>query len=613
MAKLITLNTKIDGSFDNYFEDTMIIPARSEIALIKTLGVNVRFNSYEFITVPLIADDDRDIQMFRFGCDGVNVALSWIKLYNKFAALQFVPADAPTETEFFAGDFRWSLNPEDRGNCVQCFAECLSDLFTFYKIEPNCEISKDISLQGFACNTKLGFSSQYSTEKRLKPSNIPSYIGDINNLNVYEGTATLEAGKITTTAPNTVVYSSSSIAVNGGVLTFNLEKDKQMNIGLILEEIDEDGIVGGGGHAGTIEIDFGIKNKANGDGTYSIIRDGELESKPFGYTADNEDFAFVITRANNPESSKSEYTIYLLQGYPFSAGASASGDYQNYAVATYNMNGGYTPTFVADIVDDTAVIDEIQIIPAETQDLECRIFMDRALDPNDIGSSGTIFRNSHSYILRNSSAMSAFGRTKTKTFFQDLGLETYTNSTAASSNNQLENHSNPNNNRLIIPTRVNGTIEVERVIWAEKYGDTLVRDSIAVPSETIVTTVPEPFPYLQFHIETLNCISFEGNFVKKSKSRQQNTATKVLMNIPRGDITPILNVGLKSTTNYINYDYEAFNPYYVSLNNPEPLHVNQLKGRLSTPDNTVVTLDVEDGVANSVVMLHIRKELATTD
>lgn len=611
MAKLITLNTKIDGSFDNYFEDTMIIPARSEVALIKTMGLNVRFNSYEFITVPGIQDADRTIQMFRFGCDGVNVALTWIQLYNKYDSLV---TSSVTETEFFSGKFRWSLNPEDKGNCVQCFAECLSDLFLFYKIEPNCDISKEVSLQGFACNTKFGFSSQYSTEKRLKPSNLPSYLQDIGNLNVYEGTATVEPGKITTTQANTIVYSTTDIAVNGGVLTFNIEKGVEGTIGLILEVIDEDNIVGGGAHAGTIEIDFGIKNKANGDGTYSIIRNGNIESKPFGYTADSEDFAFVITRANNPETlAQSEYTIYLLQGYPFSSGSGSAGDYQNYAVATYNMNGGYSPTFVCDIVSDNAVIDEIQVIPAEGQDLECRIFMDRALQPNDLGSSGTIFRNSHSYILRNSSAMTGFGRENTRSFFQNLGLETFTSSVAATSNNQLENHSNPNNNRLIIPTKVNGNIEIERVIWAEKYGNTLVRQEISLPSSSIVSEVPQPFPYLQFHIETLNCISFEGNFVKQSRSRQQNTATKVLMNIPRGEVTPIISNKLRNTTNYINYDYEAFNPYYVSLNNPEPLHINQLKGRLSTPDNTIVTLDVEDGVANSVVMLHIRKELATTD
>ncbi len=54
MSKLITLNTKKDGVFDNYFEDTFTLPKNAEVALIKTLGMNVRFESKEYMIVPYI-------------------------------------------------------------------------------------------------------------------------------------------------------------------------------------------------------------------------------------------------------------------------------------------------------------------------------------------------------------------------------------------------------------------------------------------------------------------------------------------------------------------------------------------------------------------------------
>ena len=51
--------------------------------------------------------------------------------------------------------------------------------------------------------------------------------------------------------------------------------------------------------------------------------------------------------------------------------------------------------------------------------------------------------------------------------------------------------------------------------------------------------------------------------------------------------------------------------YYITLNNSEEIPMNQIKARLTTPDNTLVILDDDINTGNAVIMLHNRKELAT--
>ena len=87
MSQIITLNTKLDGTFDNYFEDTLKIGKQSEIALIKTISINVKYESYEFLNVPFIDAANYDVQCVRFCCDGVNVKLSWQDIYNAYSTL----------------------------------------------------------------------------------------------------------------------------------------------------------------------------------------------------------------------------------------------------------------------------------------------------------------------------------------------------------------------------------------------------------------------------------------------------------------------------------------------------------------------------------------------
>jgi hypothetical protein len=132
--------------------------------------------------------------------------------------------------------------------------------------------------------------------------------------------------------------------------------------------------------------------------------------------------------------------------------------------------------------------------------------------------------------------------------------------------------------------------------------------------DEFVSLFPEPLPYIQFHIESFDLISYEGNYQKGLESRQQNTATKVLQNIPRGEDRRINDpTELSVPTIFTVYDYEVFNPIYISLDNPNEININQIKARLATPKNELLKLDDISGSENAKVMIHIRKELATRE
>ena len=54
MSQLISLTTDSDGVFQNYFEDTIKIPANSEIAFIKAMGINMDYEEYVISSLSII-------------------------------------------------------------------------------------------------------------------------------------------------------------------------------------------------------------------------------------------------------------------------------------------------------------------------------------------------------------------------------------------------------------------------------------------------------------------------------------------------------------------------------------------------------------------------------
>ncbi len=104
MSQLISLTTDKDGIFSNYFEDTIKIPANSEIAFIKAMGINMDYIEYNFLTVPEVKSSDRNINILRVCVDGVNESITWKILFQMANALsQEAGGDGVDEELFFSG------------------------------------------------------------------------------------------------------------------------------------------------------------------------------------------------------------------------------------------------------------------------------------------------------------------------------------------------------------------------------------------------------------------------------------------------------------------------------------------------------------------------------
>lgn len=603
MSQLITLTTKTDGSFDNYFEDTVKIPARAEIAYIKGLGLNVNYESYEFIKVPFIPPADEDKVVIRVSIDGVNITVKWEDIWDAYEEAQ------PTadKLEFFSGLWRWSLNPEDPGNVTATIAKAINDKFTFYDVRPNSTVTYNESTKGKPMISQFGITSCYSTNERLGGL-LNAFLQNINNLSVYEGTATITGtDEFVATSNDVTVISTSQIAQNGGLVKFfNNTNDKTGKVGIQINSCPTAGSIPG--HGTTLQIDYGVEFNKNGPGTFNIIKNNNTVETVNGYVgADGETciFTIVVSRSVSPDTVSSEYTATLLQGWnPDEVDL----EYDKYVVDKHSWIGGHMPTFVATDLEDGFELKEIQYIKAERQDLEASTFATQLEEPNNfgIGCGGTAYRNTHSFILSNVAAMSEDSRTQSREFFNALGFTTWTNDTDRNEFTTTLGNTLPNS--TVISTKAPAKIRYQQIIYLPQNKPKILRYQDPADNET---TLSETLPYLQFHIESLEAVTFEGNFQKGLKSRQQNTAVKVLQNIPKLEEITLRDTNVDDPETFTSYDYEVYNPLYVSLNNPSEIQLNQIKGRLVTPQNEIIKLDEFDNTPTAMIMLHIRKELAT--
>tara|TARA_R110000824_G_scaffold175007_1_gene353246 strand:+ start:296 stop:2134 length:1839 start_codon:yes stop_codon:yes gene_type:complete len=611
MSQLITLTTKTDGSFDNYFEDTIKIPANSEVAFIKSLGLNVKYDSHEFIAPPLVAIADRNKVVIRLCCDGVNRGFTWTQIYNAYASLE--PASADEDT-FLNGLFRWSLDPEKKGNIGNTFAKVATEQFLFYNFKANNTVSYNINNAGTPVISRFGLTSAYSTNKRLGNS-FGSYIQNIDNLHVYTGTANITTDSIECLSDDTEVYSNTQIAKNGGMITFRVVATTQTGkIGIKLATTP--GTITG--TAGTVEIDFGIAINSNGPGTYGIIKssggggdvDQGFHSFSSGTFPNDDMFTIIVSRTSSPENwiTASGYTLTLLQGWD-PANAPTDLEFDKYTIDTETIVEGFMPTFCITEGETAFEVDGIQCIPADQQDLESSSFATQVEEPANflVGVGGSGYRNTHTFILSNLNSMDPNTRDLSRIFFNRLGFTSWTSfdGTVNSLHTTLGN-TLPTN--MVISTKAPADVRYQQIIYLPD--DPLNDVEILDPADE-GKILSETLPYLQFHIETLDAITYEGNFQKKDKRREQNTAVKVLQNIPKGGEILLSEMYVEEPENYTNYDYEVYNPLYVSLHNPAPISLNQIKGRLVSPDNQLMIFDNLINSPRALVMLHFRKELAT--
>ena len=618
MSQLVSLyanntNGASTGEFNNYFDNTFQIPPNSEVAFIKCNAINTQYYDYRFLTVPQITTLARTINILEVTVDGVTVLLSWLNLYNALVRsyqLEYEGDIPVAEGDFFNGTFKWSLNPSEPGNCIQSICFAIDERLEFYRIEPHCQYNVQGLADASLFPSRFGITSIYTTNKRLNPKIIARDLENIDNLSVYSGSADLEAGKITTTSANTTVFSRTNIAINGGMVAWEIDTDKECKIGVSFDVADFGGQTGSNS---TVDLDFGIHYKVNGTGTYYIIRNGETTQGVLQADLTNNDqkrFSIVFSRTSLPEAERTtSYTAYLLQGYEWfntTPNFVGKGDYENHIVARQEMVGGFMPTFIAELIDDATVINNIYAIDATDQDRESRNFLDSVETeelPDETKAfavgSGTIYRNAHAFSFRGDldNADKKLEANFTREFFVKLGFVNFSISTQTTTEDYkcVEVLGNNLSTSLVISSECEADIQ-DVVVYSTTPLLTLT------PSFTNVIT---PYDYLQLHMDDLSIITYEGN---EPNGRQQNTASKVLQNLPiNPDKKTILNRSIVGDYQslFTSYDYEAYNPIYVSLHNTEPIMINQIKCRLATPDNQGVSLE-SNKLAN--IMLHFRKE-----
>ena len=619
MSQLVSLysnNTSgaSTGEFNNYFDNTFQIPANSEVAFIKSSAINTQYYDYRFLTVPKITTLARTINILEVTVDGVTILLSWLNLYNALVRSYQLEneGDIPVaEGDFFSGTFRWSLNPNEPGNCIQSICFAIDEQMEFYRIEPHCQYNVRGLTDASLFPSRFGITSIYSTNKRLNPEEIASDLENIDNLSVYSGSGTLLPGKITTTSASTTVFSTTNIAINGGLVAWELDTDTECKIGVSFDLSDYSGITGSGG---TVDLDFGIHYKVNGTGTYYIIRNGQPTQGVLQADLTNDvqkRFSIVFSRTSLPEAERTtSYTAYLLHGYewadPGNEDFVGEGDYENYIVARQEMEGGFMPSFIAELIDNATVIDNIFAIEASDQDRESRNFLDSVETeplPDDTKAfavgSGTIYRNAHAFSFRGDldDDDKKLEAALTRQFLVELGFVNFAIST----------HTDTEAYKCV--EVLGNNLSTSLVISTECEAD--IQSLVVYSTIPLLTLTPNfaneivPYDFLQLHMDDLSIITYEGN---EPNGRQQNTASKVLQNLPINvDKKTILNRSITGDYQslYTSYDYEAFNPIYVSLHNTEPIMINQIKCRLSTPDNEGVALQ-PNKLAN--IMLHFRKE-----
>jgi hypothetical protein len=84
-----------------------------------------------------------------------------------------------------------------------------------------------------------------------------------------------------------------------------------------------------------------------------------------------------------------------------------------------------------------------------------------------------------------------------------------------------------------------------------------------------------------------------------------------LNSLPKQDVVQLTDFLVDDPSFFTNYDYEVFNPLYVALNNPTEIKLNQIKGRLVSPNNEIIALDTFENTPRAMIQLHVRKALAT--
>lgn len=148
MANLNVLLNSNSAEFTNFFREPIIIPANSEIAMVKS-SITVPVFQQQYLTIPELTGAQRALTMLNVDIDGITNSITWTDLYTAWSNLPNNPIDqqlTTTADDFFSGAYRFHLNNpvqlEDTGIDVsikssfnEAVAAAIDTKYSFYKVD----------------------------------------------------------------------------------------------------------------------------------------------------------------------------------------------------------------------------------------------------------------------------------------------------------------------------------------------------------------------------------------------------------------------------------------------------------------------------------------------
>jgi hypothetical protein len=150
MSNLNIILKSNNCEFTNFFREPIIIPANSEVAMVKA-NITVPVMAMEVLTMPAIPVANMTDQWITTIIDGIRANFTWRNLYDAWAAITGAEqAAGVTEGEFYSGAFQFflnnpmgfidsslpGLNIDYKTSFQEAFGAMIDTGYVFYEVSP---------------------------------------------------------------------------------------------------------------------------------------------------------------------------------------------------------------------------------------------------------------------------------------------------------------------------------------------------------------------------------------------------------------------------------------------------------------------------------------------
>ena len=363
--------------FTNFFREPVIIPANSEVALVKG-NITVPVFSQQKLTIPaLTAGAERATNWITVTLDGVRELFSWTDLYTAFALfLDGLDQNGAlvTADNFFSGNYSFFLNNpiwaentnvaniQEKTGFNEVFAKMLNTRYKFYSVGPKVfwertepEIISGITTlnPNWGANTQAksfpaaqkqwGITAEYEPSwaiAAVDESPLTLLPADNTVWNTAVGAQWTSAGAGTLgTYDNIYINTENPIDPNGGWLGFQYNsQDNTSFVGLSIQTgncnttLSQNVVLPTAADPSIVDIGFKFTEDASGNNTYQIV-DGHSSQSIYNgvsivtavspnlfpsqsyhsFDNDNDYFYIQIARAGIVSPSEFKYTVTLYR------------------------------------------------------------------------------------------------------------------------------------------------------------------------------------------------------------------------------------------------------------------------------------------------------------